>query len=323
VPATPPADGDLPVLPQESPRRKQRPRLLRAARRSSLTVAQVLAWADDYFRRHGRWPGRHGAVPADHNEDWFNIDQCLRKGLRGLPGGDSLARLLARERGRRNRTRPPPLTEGAIARWARRHRRATGAWPTQGAGAVEGHPEEVWCNLDAALRVGRRGLPGGDSLALLLARRFGRRNRAASPALSEKMILAWADDHHSRTGAWPTGSCGPVDASPRDTWAAADDALRRGGRGLPGGSSLADLLARRRGKSNSARRPVLTVGQVLRWADEYQRRTGRYPSKRSGAVGPAAGELWSGINSALRTGSRGLPGGDTLAKFLARNGRGR
>jgi hypothetical protein len=40
----------------------------------------------------------------------------------GLPGGSSLARLLARERGVRNRCGLPPLTEAAILRWARAHR---------------------------------------------------------------------------------------------------------------------------------------------------------------------------------------------------------
>jgi hypothetical protein len=32
-------------------------------------------------------------------QTWLALDSALRNGHRGLPGGDSLARLLARERG--------------------------------------------------------------------------------------------------------------------------------------------------------------------------------------------------------------------------------
>jgi hypothetical protein len=35
----------------------------------------------------------------------------------------------------------------------------------------------------------------------------------------------------------------------------------------------------------------------------------------------AAGEHWLAINGALRRGSRGLPGGDSLARLLVRHGR--
>ena len=41
----------------------------------------------------------------------------------------------------------------------------------------------------------------------------------------------------------------------------------------------------------------------------------------SGAVLVAPGELWNGIDNALRKGSRGLAGGDSVSKLLARHGR--
>ena len=73
------------------------PRRLRRTRRPPLTAAQVLAWADDFHSRAGRWPKTtDGRVPLDLNEKWLNVDQALRKGLRGLPGGDTLPRLLRR-----------------------------------------------------------------------------------------------------------------------------------------------------------------------------------------------------------------------------------
>jgi hypothetical protein len=69
-----------------------------------LTVAQVLAWADAAQWCTGRWPNADsGAVAAAPGETWSAVNMALRQGLRGLPGGDSLARLLSRERGLRER----------------------------------------------------------------------------------------------------------------------------------------------------------------------------------------------------------------------------
>src|SRR5262245_35930304 len=51
---------------------------------------------------------------------------------------------------------------------------------------------------------------------------------------------------------------------------ACDAALRLGLRGLPGGSSLARLLAARRGVRNHLDLPPLTVTKVLAWADRYR-----------------------------------------------------
>jgi hypothetical protein len=80
-------------------------------RRSVLHIAELLAWADAYHVRTGRWPDKHsGRVTGALDETWVNIDRALRKGLHGLPGGWSLAQLLAEHRGMRNRTRLPPFT---------------------------------------------------------------------------------------------------------------------------------------------------------------------------------------------------------------------
>jgi hypothetical protein len=66
-----------------------------------LTVAQILRWADAHHRRAGKWPwSDSGPVAEATGESWQAINNALHRGLRGLPGGDSLARLLVRS-GRR------------------------------------------------------------------------------------------------------------------------------------------------------------------------------------------------------------------------------
>ena len=73
---------------------------VRAARKTLLEIAEILAWADAHRARTGEWPRIHsGPIHEASRETWQGIDRALRYGHRGLPGGDSLPRLLGRERG--------------------------------------------------------------------------------------------------------------------------------------------------------------------------------------------------------------------------------
>lgn len=70
-------------------------------RRVPLLVHQILQWADAHHERTGRWPNAHAGPVADApGETWGAINQALARGRRGLPGDDSLFRLLVRH-GRR------------------------------------------------------------------------------------------------------------------------------------------------------------------------------------------------------------------------------
>jgi hypothetical protein len=290
-----------------------------------LTEEDILTWADDYRRRTGGWPTCDaGAIPGAPGEVWDNIDQLLRQGGRGHPGGTSLARLLAERRGARHHLGPPALSEEQIVAWAEEYRRRTGSWPAMASGEVAEAPGETWRAIDHALKDGRRGLPGGDSLAALLARRLGARNRLSLPRLEIKDILSWAYSHHEQTGEWPRVLSGPVAAAPGESWLGVDSALReglRGLRGLRGGSSLARLLTSHRGVRNKAQAPRLTEEKILKWADGYFRRTGKWPGQASGPIPEAPGETWRAVESALREGLRGLPGGDSVHLLLVRHNR--
>src|SRR5262249_32842998 len=125
-----------------------------------------------------------------------------------------------------------------------------------------------------------------------------------------------------RTGRWPAVKSGPIPEAPGETWVAVDQALRMGARGLPGGSSLAGLLLKRRGVRNPAALPRLSEEQILHWADAHFQRTGRWPKYDDGPIVGVEGETWGAVQNALRSGRRGLQGGSSLARFLAANGRG-
>lgn len=79
-------------------------------------------------------------------------------------------RLLARERGVGDPQRPPTITLREIIGWAQNHRARTGRWPQAGTGRIVGGPGITWSAVNDALRNGRRGFPGGSSLATVLAR---------------------------------------------------------------------------------------------------------------------------------------------------------
>jgi hypothetical protein len=214
-----------------------------------LTANRILAWADAHHAQTGRWPtAASGPVEGAPGETWNALNLALRDGHRGLRRGDSLARLLERGRGKRNPAHLAPLAVKDILTWADAHRSRTGEWPKCNGGPVADRPAESWPNIDAALRQGFRGHPGGDSLPRLLARRRGVRNRGGLPRLTKVQVLTWAREHRRRKGKWPTVLAGPIPGAKGETWWSVDRALRDGLRGLPGGDSLPQLLRRARGR---------------------------------------------------------------------------
>jgi hypothetical protein len=141
------------------------------------------------------------------------------------------------------------------------------------------------------------------------------------PPLSVGQILAWSDEHHARTGRWPHQRSGPVAAAPGENWGTINWLLWIGKQGLPEGDSLPRLLARERGAVNPKGRPRLSHTRIRAWAAAHRRRTGKWPGVLSGSIPEAPGENWRAVNLALYRGYRGLPGGDSLARLLTRNGR--
>ncbi len=146
-----------------------------------------------------------------------------------------------------------------------------------------------------------------------------KRRNSPRPRLSMTRILKWADEYRRRTGRWPHHKCGPIRGSKGENWNAIDAALTNGNRGLDGGSSLAKLLAARRGKRNHLDLPRLNIAQILAWAESHRQRTGEWPMETSGPVRDAPNEKWSRINRALYNGTRGLRTDRvTLAQLLAK-----
>ena len=284
---------------------------------SSLSEREILAWADAHYERNRCWPKRDaGPIEEAAGETWRIVEGALQKGHRGLPGGSSLSRLLAKHRALSNAQDLPELTEGQILGWADAHFVRTGQWPKRTDGSLDGVPGENWAKLDRALNKGRRALLGGSSLAQLLSRHRGVRNRLDAPILTVPQILEWTDSFHNRRNTWPTQFSGAVDGVFGETWSSINGALRSGGRGLPGGSSLAMLVADHRGVRNIQDLPSLNIAQILAWIGAHYKRTGVWPKKDSGEIVEGPGETWACVNWALAKGRRSLLGGSSLARLV-------
>jgi hypothetical protein len=143
-------------------------------------------------------------------------------------------------------------------------------------------------------------------------RRKRKPKKLRPPELTEDQILDWADAFHRLTGTWPSAYkhhrvLRVIHGAPAETWSKVNAALERGYRGLAGGSSLARLLAARRGVRNPQALPHFSVNQILRWCDEFYKRTGTWPTRQTRApvISGAFTERWSAINAALQNGCRG------------------
>ena len=113
-------------------------------------------------------------------------------------------------------------------------------------------------------------------MAKLLAKHRGVRPGRKPSRLTITKIMAWVDRHRRRTGEWPSHNSGPIEGTEEFNWRKVNNALSLGLRGLPGASSLADLLAERRGKRNKKNVPPLTIPQIVAWAESHHKRTCRW-----------------------------------------------
>ena len=144
----------------------------------SLTIKQILTWADDHKAATGTWPRKNSGPVTGTDETWGSIDDALRRGRRGIVGDSSLAKLLFEQRGVRNKHDLSPLTIKQILAWADEHLAATGDWPKANSGTVIA-TDETWAGVNNALTHGKRGLPVGMSLAKLLDRQSARSDDAS------------------------------------------------------------------------------------------------------------------------------------------------
>ena len=121
---------------------------------------------------------------------------------------------------------------------AKNYHEKNGKWPNRGLGDNIPGINMSWTSINSALVNGYRGLPSGKSLSELL---ITIDLKPEKPDLAEEQIIKWAKAHFKKQEKWPTTKSGKINGTDED-WAAINQALREGYRGLKGGSTLSKLL---------------------------------------------------------------------------------
>lgn len=296
-----------------------------------LTVNQILECADDYHQRTGNWPVAGSVIiPHLHPQvTWQTVNSALRHGDHGLPGGFTLAGLLKKHRGiTRDRRRRSPVRVGQegnpvlslgipeILARADEYRQKTGNWPTAVSGRLDGFSNVSWFKIHIALRRGAWGRPAGGSLTKLLVEHRSLRRKGFLPPLSERQILKWADTFYALRGRWPAYDSGSIPEAPGETWGTVHRALWNGLRGLSGHRSLRVFLNTHNRRQLPLHKRRLSEAEIVCWARLHHQRSGEWPRRNTGPILDAPGETWSGVDSALNGGGRGLPGASSLRKLL-------
>ncbi len=262
--------------------------------RLSLSIRRVLWLADRYHDHYGKWPKTvSGRVDFGSGFTWQAVDRWLRDGSRGLPGGISLADLLAEHRGARKRAMASDFDVESILAKADSYYKKHAKWPKFNSGPVSGWPGETWQKVNSALSKGIRGLHGGSTLTQLLYERRGADMFAWAPRLTYDKILAWVDSHYAFTNKWPHDRDGEIADAPSETWLGVNFAMVRGTRGLEPGLSLAALLQQKRGIRSKRYAPGLNTETILKWADAYYERTGKWPVSNSGGLVESPDDSWN------------------------------
>jgi hypothetical protein len=96
--------------------------------------------------------------------------------------------------------------------------------------------------VNEALVYGKRGLPGGKSLAVLLSQQRKVRTRVDLRPLTNELILKWARAYRRNYGRWPNRNSGAVENSGGETWSGIGVAVSHGLRGLHRGTTLHQLV---------------------------------------------------------------------------------
>ena len=239
-----------------------------AGNQKALTIADILRWADYHHIRFGEWPiSRSGKILDQPDRTWESVQTALSKGTCGLPGGDSLARLLRRKRKIKDaRMTMPDLTLKNVLEWADAHHARTGKWPLHNSGVVPECRAITWGTINRRLRQGRLGQPKGTTLSKWLRGARGSWD-GGKPMLTRQLVIRWAEQHYAKFGRWPITTSGPVLMHPDENWAAIDVALRNARRGVREPTSLSRILKEEFGERytrNIGKRPVSSQRRVTR-----------------------------------------------------------
>lgn len=301
------------------------------AEKPDLTEEMIVEAAKRYYAETGKWPTSHSgdaSVYFPFSETWSAVDACLRNGCRGLTGHGSLAQLLSKCSFKRNHLNMSIMTEAQIIAAADKYFEKYGLYPT----FKDKHASEffdvsdapkTWAGVQSLMRIGGRGLPGNNTLANLLDSSGRRISQRCRPMTEDDVINAMKKFYFD-FDRFPRQTDG--DASKyfgrQETWSSVNQCLRKGLRGLTGGSSIYNIAERLSGIVSRNRCANLNILIILASVARYHLTHREMPRPSSGDASNyfhMNGESWRNIDTSLRQGLRGLKCGSSLVKIIAQH----
>lgn len=203
--------------------------------RGKITKTDIIKEIRLFYDKNGKYPNVKSADKTSFGLKWPSISRYLKHGCRGLEDGSSLSQLVEEISGIPNSHRLK-LTEKMIKNEIISFYSKFGKYPTSQ--SKENKPfGSTWMSINGALRSGSRGLEGDSSLYKLVCeisdKHVGNLNKTEiirEIALFNKKFKKCPTKRSKENK--PFGS----------TWGNIDDSLRKGFRGLKGGSSLSKLV---------------------------------------------------------------------------------
>ncbi len=234
-----------------------------------------------YLQKHRRWPKQNsGDVETLKGERWgASLNNCLRKGRRGLPGGSSL----------------PLLIKDKVVEQAKKFEEGRGRLPTREDGPLPNHPTVTWEMIDD-------GFLGGKASAWTTLEKVLREAslKEGETALSEDLMFNHALLYLQKHGHWPKQRSGEVETLKGEKWRVWDGRLRNGLLGLPGGSSL----------------PLLIKDKVVEQAKKFEEGRGRLPTREDGPLPNYPNVTWAMADDGYLSNT---PHNTSISALLAEN----
>jgi superfamily II DNA or RNA helicase len=284
--------------------------------KKKLNIKKILEWSDAYYKRYNKWPNSNsGNIDGEENETWTGVSISLQRGLRGLTNKYTLADLLQEFRNVKNIGNLITLSSKDIISWAIEHKEKTGEYPNQNSGKIISNPSETWNAINDAMSNGRRGLKK-QSLVVFLEKKLDRipKSRIGRNDLSTKKIIIWIKNYYEKHKKYPLATSKEVIPNSSGTkWYNVATSLSRGLRGLDKEKTFLEIL-----QENFNYKLDLNENFILSKADDYFEKHRKWPTTMSGKV-DGLSDTWKTLNSALKSGNRGLEGNQTLAGILFEN----
>ena len=336
------------IIPSET----EKVKMPRRSNKSLLTEQQIVEWIKIFYEKENKYPSSgdkyvyerdgKGGYKIVEDEAWKSIEGSVTKKGR-YTGSITTFTELKKKHGfviDRN------LYVEQIKEWMQIFYEVKGKYPsTEDDEVYERDGKDIyrviqdrkWKSISWALmnkKMGLENIPDDESSLEKFREKYGFVGKADD--LTEAKIKEWIEIFYEKESKYPHAedpnvyerdSNGGYRIIKREKWQNINANLIRGGRGLSGGSSLADFKE----GHGFTDKIVRTVEQLKEWMEIYYEYKGKYPSnigkksvyKRSdkGGFDVAEGDDWSNIDRALERGEIvGLTEKMTLADFKVKFG---